>query len=763
MLPPLAAGASPSDPAQWPEGPGVEPELTATPHTIRFSGPDRYQTNLALTLALRGRGDFPFDTSDRTTKGATGLAQANDWWGPATCPRSIIVVAGDTFADALAAASLSDPNDRSSQPRVQRVASANPLFDIVGGFDRVDTASAPIIVTASARSGATALSQSARLSATDMAKGGCTTAREAIIVGGLGAVPNGVESELVSLGYDEVFRVAGDDRYGTAADVANALGTGTPPPAGTGCLDTDATDGATHMGWYGNAVAEYRRSLTECYLLPRSVVLADGGTGADALAAGWWTSYWKVPILLTAPDGSLPPATRTALQTMDIDTIIVLGGTSRIPQATIDAARAMATAQAGPIKGNDRFETSLLMAQAFGGWFPTGKGRDFADDLFCLAGSSGNDAGARGWPDALAGGPWCSRLGLSGVGSPDRAFSPVTGGAAASATTGGRHPSHDAVPVLLVPTGGAMPASVASFLTDAFEPATTWCSADAAPAGCVGPGFGVVLGGPSSVTEAVARQVADLVSGGNGGDGGDQSPAALGFPTRLDLSPVYPASSLTDGPRACFPSGAIQNVRWLSVTDDVARRSFQREVDVLRARGYGSTGANAPTCVRLGDGTTAAVAGVSVSGRVGAVTGYDLTAPSYVSISGDVVQDAAPGAQGATSWTFTGAPQRRVDLLRGGARRTVTDATFDLALVPAPGDDAGATVTGHYTLVSSGGRLEGTISATAVRSNGVWLLRGQTVLLGLIGPRVAGGFRGQLTTGGTAQLVWVVDGTPLVG
>ena len=118
--------------------------------------PDRTveQTSLALALGLRGLGDYPFDTPDPSSGGAPTLAAADDWWGVGTCPRAIIVVAGDTPADSLAASSLSDPTDRSTEPFLQRSASADPLFEPIGGFARVDTQTAPIIVTRSARQGA---------------------------------------------------------------------------------------------------------------------------------------------------------------------------------------------------------------------------------------------------------------------------------------------------------------------------------------------------------------------------------------------------------------------------------------------------------------------------------------------------------------------------------------------------------------------------------------------------------------------------------
>ena len=56
---------------------------------------------------------------------------------------------------------------------------------------------------------------------------------------------------------------------------------------------------------YGNAVIEFRNKTAQgCILRGRTVVLADGIAGADALAAGWWTSEWQVPVLLTGERGT---------------------------------------------------------------------------------------------------------------------------------------------------------------------------------------------------------------------------------------------------------------------------------------------------------------------------------------------------------------------------------------------------------------------------------------------------------------------------
>jgi putative cell wall-binding protein len=742
----VGASAASTDPSQWPVGPGPDPELTTSANTIRFAGADRYATNLALGLALRGSGGFPFDTSDRTSGNAPGLASADGWWGAATCPRSIIVVAGDTFADALAAASLSDPLDRSQQPRLQRVAAADPLFDPVGGFDRPDTAYAPVVVTTSARSGATSLVSTARVTASDLAKGGCTTAREAIIVGGERAVPRGVESELISLGYDEVFRVAGSDRYDTAARVTVALGTQAPSTGDT-CLDADSTDGSTRLGFYGNGVAEYRFDATSCRLLPRSVVLADGGTGADALAAGWWTSRWQVPLLLTAPDGSLPQATRTALQTIDIDTVIVLGGIGRIPEATVAEAQRLATATVGRIAGADRTQTSIEMAKAFGGWRPTGDGADFAGDVACIASSAGSGSNATGWPDALAAGPLCARLGARAMGGPRRALGPIAGVSADFPVAGGRAPAHDAIPIILLPAGAdALSPAGRAFFDSTYTAASTWCSGGKATS-CVEPGFAVLMGGEASISTASRDEIDTYVSGRTG-------PSAAGLPvvrspfvTELTLSGyVRPTGT---GPTVCAEPDALRDARWLSVTDDIERRRFRDEFDLL-ALGVYAGGVSAPVCAPLGSGGAASVTPVSIAGQPG-VSQFWPGAADAVRLSGDIAQ-AASSRSDTTTWHVEGAPQTPVDVRRDGSSDRIVDATLDVTLTIS-GDGANAAVTGSFSVTTLSEAITGSISGVARRTSKEWVISG---VIGIPAATLSGGLVATVPLN-DGDLVWRFD------
>ena len=95
---------------------GLEPSIEGFSNAIRVFGPDRYQTSLATILTLRGNGGFPFETADPSSGGVASLREASEWWGVGRCPRSILVVSGDSPADALAATALSDATGLSKEP-----------------------------------------------------------------------------------------------------------------------------------------------------------------------------------------------------------------------------------------------------------------------------------------------------------------------------------------------------------------------------------------------------------------------------------------------------------------------------------------------------------------------------------------------------------------------------------------------------------------------------------------------------------------------
>ncbi|MBN8233957.1 cell wall-binding repeat-containing protein [Halobacillus kuroshimensis] len=139
-------------------------------------------------------------------------------------------------------------------------------------------------------------------------------AKSVTILGGTGAVSTQVEKSLKQLGI-EVDRIAGKDRYATAAAIADEL-----PP----------TD---------------------------EVIVAYGRNFPDALAMGPVASMYMMPILLTEKD-TLPKATVEALKSYD--TSFVVGGTgavgSKVFKQLPDPDR---------ISGKNRFDTSVAIADYF--------------------------------------------------------------------------------------------------------------------------------------------------------------------------------------------------------------------------------------------------------------------------------------------------------------------------------------------------------------------------------------------------------------
>ena len=152
----------------------------------------------------------------------------------------------------------------------------------------------------------------------------------------------------------EVERLAGDTRYETAAEVALAR-----------------FDAGTDVVYVGT-----------------------GEGFADTLAGGPAAAHEGAAMLLTRPD-RLPAATAGALETLDPDRVVLLGGASAVSDAVAEELEAYGQVQRRA--GLDRFETAAVVArEAFD--TPTDRayvatGRGFADAL-----SGGSVAAALGAP-----------------------------------------------------------------------------------------------------------------------------------------------------------------------------------------------------------------------------------------------------------------------------------------------------------------------------------------------------------------------------
>ena len=173
-----------------------------------------------------------------------------------------------------------------------------------------------------------------------------------IVVGGPGAVSDGVAAALQPYTPAPVERRAGADRYATAAAVS---------------ADHDAN-------------------------VPVAFV-ATGRAFPDALAAGPAAVVSGGPLLLTEPE-SLPEATRQALSSLQPGRIFVVGGTGAVSDAVASSLQAYTAQPIVRLAGADRYATAAAIAQAF-----------FARPPSAYLATGLN------FPDALAAGPAAGRFG----------------------------------------------------------------------------------------------------------------------------------------------------------------------------------------------------------------------------------------------------------------------------------------------------------------------------------------------------------------
>lgn len=140
-----------------------------------------------------------------------------------------------------------------------------------------------------------------------------------IVVGGTKAVSDAAVAQLAATAGLAPERIAGDDRYATAAQVAAAF------PAG--------------------GAAAYA---------------AAGTRFADALAGGAAAAAQGVPLVLVATD-AVPPSTASALSRLQPREVRVLGGTDSVADSAVAGLRAVVP-DVRRIAGNDRYATAQAVA-----------------------------------------------------------------------------------------------------------------------------------------------------------------------------------------------------------------------------------------------------------------------------------------------------------------------------------------------------------------------------------------------------------------
>ena len=225
-------------------------------------------------------------------------------------------------------------------------------------------------------------------------------------------------------------------------------------------------------------------------------------------------------------------------------------------------------------------------------------------------------------------------------------------------------------------------------------------------------------------------------------------------------------------------------MRWLSVYADSAATQFDSELDVMMTGRYVSDadgvaarpGTSAPVCVLFNGSQQglSVVGGVSLSGRTTPRTSLSYGPLQRMTLSTSINQSNPTGSGAAsdstvpavgTTWVYSGAPVAPVTIaVKAGAAQAVSSATLSVTVTRGATLNSPNTVAGTFSLTTSTGVLNGTLSGEALLGGGAWHLRGNAVLTsGTVGASVgSGGFTADITLGnpGTSDdtVVWNLDG-----
>ena len=301
------------------------------PATVAYASSTRRAT-LRPSAALAAETTYRVQLSTGIKDAASNSLAATTW--TFTTGKSVPRIAGD---DRYAtAAAMSRVGFKTGVPVVY-VADGTAYPDALAGGPAARSGGGPLLLTAPTfLPGATA-EELIRL------KPG-----RIVVLGGTGAVSSSVQSTLRGYTAGSVTRLAGVDRYATAAAIsASAF------PAGASVVH-----------------------------------VATGSTFPDALASSAAAARIKGPILLVTPTG-LPAVTASELNRLNPDRIVVMGGTSMVSEAVLTQLRTHA-GTVTRIAGADRYQTAVnLSASTFGA--------NSIHTAFVAAGTS--------FPDGLSAGP----------------------------------------------------------------------------------------------------------------------------------------------------------------------------------------------------------------------------------------------------------------------------------------------------------------------------------------------------------------------
>lgn len=144
------------------------------------------------------------------------------------------------------------------------------------------------------------------------------------IIGGTGIISDVFKEELNRLGFYNIYRIGGYDRYDTNTLIAQKL---------------DATKNTP-------------------------IVIASGESFPDVLSVSSIASSHGYPILLTAKD-SLSPGTESYISSVQPSKVYIVGGTGVVSDAVQNSIKAITSATMTRLAGNDRFDTSEKILSAF--------------------------------------------------------------------------------------------------------------------------------------------------------------------------------------------------------------------------------------------------------------------------------------------------------------------------------------------------------------------------------------------------------------
>jgi len=167
-------------------------------------------------------------------------------------------------------------------------------------------------------------------------------ASKIIILGGPNAVSENVANTLMR--YAQVSRIWGQDRNGTAAQIAYKLG-------------------AKH----------------------ETAFIVSNATFADALSSSSPAALMGAPILFANPNGTLPAETAAALKNIGCTKVFIVGGGAAVDLAVEKELKAM-NISSERVYGNDRYLTSIAVYNKFEALFTSddvslATGKDFPDAL----------------------------------------------------------------------------------------------------------------------------------------------------------------------------------------------------------------------------------------------------------------------------------------------------------------------------------------------------------------------------------------------